>query len=157
MKYPKVWVVKHVLLNLSLLVLYYLNERKLALLGVVGLTFLSILIEIVEHVNEGSADEPSKRVKPASSDKNGGSERDDRNETMHYFGDLKLQEGKEEQLVEPALGDTKTTFKDSKGFNSSDFIFDEDLGRQTGIPRADRTTRSSEKRSRPFRAAQRKK
>lgn len=45
---------------------------------------------------------------------------------MHYFGDLKLQEGKEEQLIEPALGDTKTTFKDSKAFTSASFIFDED-------------------------------
>lgn len=123
MKYPKVWVVKHVLANLSLLVLYYFNERKLALLGVVGVTFLSILIEIVEHANEGTAEEPSKRVKPAISDKDA-SEHDYRNETMHYFGDLKLQEGKEEQLIEPALGDTKTTFKDSKGFNSSSFVFD---------------------------------
>lgn len=49
-------MVKHILANLSLLVLYYFNEHKLALLGVIGLTFLSILIEIVEHMNEGSAD-----------------------------------------------------------------------------------------------------
>jgi hypothetical protein len=51
----------------------------MALFAVVGITFLSIFMEVVEHINEGSADEPSKRVKPVSSDKDGISDRDDRN------------------------------------------------------------------------------
>lgn len=46
-------------------------------------------MEVVEHINEGSADDSPKRVKPVTSDKDV-SERDDRNETLHYFSDLKL-------------------------------------------------------------------
>jgi hypothetical protein len=70
LKYPKIWVTKHLLTNFALVLLYFLNTRRIALMTVISLTFLSVLIELIEHVNEGTAEEPSKRVKPfVNSDK----------------------------------------------------------------------------------------
>jgi hypothetical protein len=61
-------------------------------------------------------------------------------------------------MIDHPLGDTRTTFKDSKGF-TSEFIFDEDDLDRDSFPAAEKTksSRTAEKRHRPFRANPRKK
>ena len=49
---------------------------------VIALTFLSVLIELIEYSNEGSIDEASKRLKPIIDfDKDPNESRDERYET----------------------------------------------------------------------------
>lgn len=64
--FPKAWLTKNILANLSLLCLFYYNEKKIALLAVVSTLFVILAIELMEHLHGKNEESPSKRVKPAA-------------------------------------------------------------------------------------------
>lgn len=46
---PKLWLAKGVMSNFALILIYLIGEKKLVLYLVIGLIFLTILLEFIEH------------------------------------------------------------------------------------------------------------